>query len=108
MAPVKGPFLLIIPVVTGTFDNHTFATAVLISVVPTAVPAPIVVSVFMSTAVFTVVASIAVSIITDVNAKSLGASNGRGGYSESGHKNKSKFPHLSILQLEIPNNNWRR
>ena len=107
MAPVKGPFGLIIPVVTVMFDNrHAFTTAVVIAV-PTTVPAVIVMSVFsMSTAEFTVIASIAVSIITDVNVKSLGARNGRGGYSESGHKNKSKFSHLS-LHLEVPKNNGR-
>jgi hypothetical protein len=71
---------LVVPVVTVTFDNR-YAVA---TVFPAAMPAAVMNAVLCTrTSIFaivsTIVAAIAVSIIADVNAKSLGAHDARGG-----------------------------
>jgi hypothetical protein len=86
--------------VTVASDNGYVVAAMF----PAAMPTTVMKTVLCARAsvlaiVATIVTAIAVSIVANVNAKSLGAHNARGGHSENGRTNESKFLH-SYLQLK--------
>jgi hypothetical protein len=88
--------------VTVTFDNgHAIAAVFPAAMPPAVMDAVLCARTSILAIVSAIVTAIAVSLVANVHAKPLSACNGRGGYSENGSTNKSKFPH-SELQLLLP------
>src|SRR6478736_6985012 len=93
MAPIKGPFSLVVPIITVTFDDYS---TIAVMFVPAAMQ-PAIVRIELCTRRAIVTVAIIIPVAADADTKALGARNGRRCNRESSQRreNARKLLHVA-------------